>query len=158
MEPSRNFPSVEQHVVSDKNYIPSNTQQQEFSDSARFFVLKTTNTFSTVSPFLIEKAITSSIGPVKTIRKMRSGDLFLEVASAKQSSALRTPAVLGRSNRFVRCAPGTCSSKRRRRNRRTALIHLRKLAHLDVTVAPHTTLNFSRGVISPADFLSMCRL
>ncbi|GFW55862.1 hypothetical protein TNCV_4390051 [Trichonephila clavipes] len=24
------------------------------------------------------------------------------------------PAVLGRSNRFVRCAPGTCSSKRRR--------------------------------------------
>ncbi|GFT48513.1 uncharacterized protein TNCV_1032911 [Trichonephila clavipes] len=28
-------------------------------------------------------------------------------------------------------------------------------AHLDVTVAPHTTLNFSRGVISPADFLNV---
>ncbi|GFT76628.1 uncharacterized protein TNCV_3646411 [Trichonephila clavipes] len=32
---------------------------------------------------------------------------------------------------------------------------LRKLAHLDVTVAPHSTLNFSRGVISPADFLNV---
>ncbi|GFX36432.1 uncharacterized protein TNCV_3671861 [Trichonephila clavipes] len=37
----------------------------------------------------------------------------------------------------------------------TALINLQKLAHLDVTVAPHTTLNFSRGVISPADFLNV---
>ncbi|GFY31998.1 uncharacterized protein TNCV_2621351 [Trichonephila clavipes] len=35
----------------------------------------------------------------------------------------------------------------------TALINLQKLAHLDVTVAPHANLNFSRGVISPADFL-----
>ncbi|GFT42977.1 uncharacterized protein TNCV_1615431 [Trichonephila clavipes] len=42
------------------------------------------------APFLIEKAITSSIGQVKTIRKMRSGDLFLEVTSAKQSAALKT--------------------------------------------------------------------
>ncbi|GFV01101.1 uncharacterized protein TNCV_1010221 [Trichonephila clavipes] len=110
MEPSSKSPSVEQQIVSS---IPSNTQQQEFSDSARFFVLKTSNIFSTVSPFLIEKAITSSIGPVKTIRKMRSGDLFLEVASAKQSSALRT---------------------------------LRKMAHIDITVVPHNTLNYSRGV------------
>ncbi|GFY05982.1 uncharacterized protein TNCV_3862861 [Trichonephila clavipes] len=122
MEPSRNSPSLEQQVVSDKNDIPSNTQQQEFSDFARFFVLKTPNTFSTVSPFLIEKAITSSIGPVKTIRKMRSGDLFLEVASAKQSSALRT---------------------------------LRKMAHIDITVVPHNTLNYSRGVISAADLLNV---
>ncbi|GFS77404.1 uncharacterized protein TNCV_4566351 [Trichonephila clavipes] len=53
---------------------------------------------------------------------MRSGDLFLEVSSAKQA---------------------------------TALINLQKLAHLDVTVAPHTNLNFSRGVISPADFLNV---
>ncbi|GFW67631.1 uncharacterized protein TNCV_3393021 [Trichonephila clavipes] len=90
--------------------------------SARFFVLKTQNTFSTVSPFLIEKAITSSIGPVKTIRKMRSGDLFLEVASAKQSSALRT---------------------------------LRSMAHIDITVVPHNTFNYSRGVISAADLLNV---
>ncbi|GFX24535.1 hypothetical protein TNCV_1584911 [Trichonephila clavipes] len=37
----------------------------------------------------------------------------------------------------------------------TALMKLRKLAHLDVTVARHSTLNFSRGVISPADFLNV---
>ncbi|GFW40982.1 RNA-directed DNA polymerase from mobile element jockey [Trichonephila clavipes] len=49
---------------------------------------------------------------------------------------------------------GTCSSKRRRRNRRPPYKSA-KLAHLDVTVAPHTTLNFSRGVISPADFLNV---
>ncbi|GFW52201.1 uncharacterized protein TNCV_2426481 [Trichonephila clavipes] len=82
--------------------------------------MKTPATFTTISPFLIEKAFTSSIGEVKSIRKMRSGDLFLEASSAKQA---------------------------------TALINLQKLAHLDVTVAPHAILNFSRGVISPADFL-----
>ncbi|GFT55182.1 putative RNA-directed DNA polymerase from transposon X-element [Trichonephila clavipes] len=53
---------------------------------------------------------------------MRSGDLFLEVSSSNQA---------------------------------TALIKLQKLAHLDLTVAPHTNLNFSRGVISPADFLNV---
>ncbi|GFY24870.1 uncharacterized protein TNCV_2690611 [Trichonephila clavipes] len=98
-------------------------QQQEFSDSARFFfILKTVNTFSTVSSFLIEKAITSSIGQVKTIRKMRSGDLFLEITSAKQSAALK---------------------------------NLSKMAHFDITVVPHNSLNFSRGVISAADLLNL---
>ncbi|GFV53306.1 uncharacterized protein TNCV_1645381 [Trichonephila clavipes] len=127
MEPIRNSPLVEQQIVSEQNDNNRNdnrspTQQQEFSDSTRFFILKTPTTFSAVSPFLIEKAITSSIGPVKTIRKMRSGDLFLEVGSAKQSSALRT---------------------------------LRKMAHIDVTIVPHNTLNYSRGVISAADLLNV---
>ncbi|GFY31938.1 uncharacterized protein TNCV_2620751 [Trichonephila clavipes] len=108
MEPSRKSPSVEHHF--------------EFSDSFRFFILRTPDTFTNISPFLIEKAITGSIGEVKSIRKMRSGDLFLEVSSSNQA---------------------------------TALIKLRKLAHLDLTVAPHSTLNFSRGVISPADFLNV---
>ncbi|GFV17014.1 uncharacterized protein TNCV_632991 [Trichonephila clavipes] len=53
---------------------------------------------------------------------MCSGDLFLEIASAKQSSALRT---------------------------------LRKMAHIDITVVPHNTLNYSRGVISEADLLNV---
>ncbi|GFT91781.1 uncharacterized protein TNCV_3438181 [Trichonephila clavipes] len=43
---------------------------------------------------------------------MRSGDLFLEVSSSNQA---------------------------------TALIILQKLDHLDITVAPHSNLNFSRG-------------
>ncbi|GFX86690.1 uncharacterized protein TNCV_1408881 [Trichonephila clavipes] len=109
MEPSSNSPSVEHRNV-------------EFSDSFRYFILKTPATFTNVSPFLIEKAITGSIGEVKSIRKMRSGDLFLEVSSSNQAKAL---------------------------------IKLQKLAHLDLTVAPHSTLNFSRGVISPADFLNV---
>ncbi|GFX57761.1 CCHC-type domain-containing protein [Trichonephila clavipes] len=37
----------------------------------------------------------------------------------------------------------------------TALINLQKLVHLDVTVAPYTNLNFSRGIISQADFLNV---
>ncbi|GFT73773.1 uncharacterized protein TNCV_1327741 [Trichonephila clavipes] len=109
MEPCSNSPSVEHRNV-------------EFSDSFRFFILKTPATFTNVSPFLIEKATTGSIGEVKSIRKMRSGDLFLEVSSSNQV---------------------------------TALIKLQKLAHLDLTVAPHSNLNFSRGVISPADFLNV---
>ncbi|GFT84072.1 uncharacterized protein TNCV_1149511 [Trichonephila clavipes] len=53
---------------------------------------------------------------------MRSGDLFLEVSSAKKA---------------------------------TALIKPQKLAHLDITMATHSNLNFSRGVTSPADFLKV---
>ncbi|GFR18864.1 hypothetical protein TNCT_441191 [Trichonephila clavata] len=75
-------PVREQQIESIK-MTSLNALQQACSDSARFFIMKTVNTFSAVSPFLIEKAITSSIGQVKTIRKMRSGDLFLEVTSAK---------------------------------------------------------------------------
>ncbi|GFX53857.1 uncharacterized protein TNCV_1598031 [Trichonephila clavipes] len=41
-----------------------------------------------VSLFLIEKAISSSIGQVNSIRKMRFGDLFLEVSNSKQTTAL----------------------------------------------------------------------
>ncbi|GFV94057.1 hypothetical protein TNCV_3357041 [Trichonephila clavipes] len=44
--------------------------------SARFFVIKTQETFSNVSPFLIEKAISGTVGTVKLIRKMRSGTCF----------------------------------------------------------------------------------
>ncbi|GFW95714.1 putative RNA-directed DNA polymerase from transposon X-element [Trichonephila clavipes] len=53
---------------------------------------------------------------------MRSGDLFLEVRSAKKSAALKT---------------------------------LRKMAHIDITVIPHCSLNYSRGVISAADLLNV---
>ncbi|GFY11579.1 uncharacterized protein TNCV_4230481 [Trichonephila clavipes] len=114
-------PAVEQVIASNTIDNESNAQQ-EFSDSARFFILKTPSTFSSISPFLIEKAITSSIGQVKTICKMRSGDLFLEVTSAKQSAALKT---------------------------------LRKMTHIDITVVPHRSLNYSRGVISAADLLNV---
>ncbi|GFV94054.1 uncharacterized protein TNCV_3357011 [Trichonephila clavipes] len=63
-------------------------EQQIVPDSARYFIMRTTETFPKVSQFLIEKAISGSIGAVKTIRKMRSGDFFIEVSSSQQASAL----------------------------------------------------------------------
>ncbi|GBL98525.1 hypothetical protein AVEN_89770-1 [Araneus ventricosus] len=42
-------------------------------------------TFHGVSPFLVEKAITSGEGEVKSTKKLRSGDLLVEVESPKQA-------------------------------------------------------------------------
>ncbi|GFW59800.1 hypothetical protein TNCV_4718911 [Trichonephila clavipes] len=67
-------------------------------------------------------AKSSTAGTVKTFRKMRSGDLFLEISSLNQA---------------------------------TILANLQKLAHLDVTVALHSSLKFLHGVISLADFLNV---
>ncbi|GFX57748.1 hypothetical protein TNCV_1495091 [Trichonephila clavipes] len=57
-------------------------------ESARFFVIKTQETFTNVSPFFIEKATSGTVGTVKLIQKMRSGDLFLEVSSSTQAKSL----------------------------------------------------------------------
>ncbi|GFV21101.1 uncharacterized protein TNCV_4267341 [Trichonephila clavipes] len=73
-------------------------------------------------PFLIHKGITACVGDVKTIRKMRSGDLFIEVTSSKQALALAS---------------------------------LKQLAHFDIQVKQHATLNYSRGVISAADLYNV---
>ncbi|GBN16751.1 hypothetical protein AVEN_256226-1 [Araneus ventricosus] len=57
-----------------------------------FFLIKrnsTSNeTFHTVSPFLVEKAITATVGEVKSTKKLRSGDLLVEVHSRKQSEQI----------------------------------------------------------------------
>ncbi|GBO19103.1 hypothetical protein AVEN_120694-1 [Araneus ventricosus] len=44
--------------------------------------------FHSVSPFLVQKGINSSIGDVKSIRKLRSGDLLIEVSSRKQAQQI----------------------------------------------------------------------
>ncbi|GBN65622.1 hypothetical protein AVEN_213066-1, partial [Araneus ventricosus] len=57
-----------------------------------FFIIKriTTNneTFHTVSPFLVEKALTANLGTTKSTRKLRSGDLLIEVATRKQAQQI----------------------------------------------------------------------
>ncbi|GBN22689.1 hypothetical protein AVEN_68028-1 [Araneus ventricosus] len=57
-----------------------------------FFMIKRNSTvnetFHTVSPFLVEKAITETIGEVKSTKKLRSGDLLVEVHSRKQSQQI----------------------------------------------------------------------
>ncbi|GBM79380.1 hypothetical protein AVEN_32988-1 [Araneus ventricosus] len=62
------------------------------SNFPTFFLIKrnsTSNeTFHTVSPFLVEKAITATVGEVKSTKKLRSGDLLVEVHSRKQSEQI----------------------------------------------------------------------
>ncbi|GBN04423.1 hypothetical protein AVEN_230445-1 [Araneus ventricosus] len=57
-----------------------------------FFMIKRNSTanetFHTVSPFLVEKAITETVGDVKSTKKLRSGDLLVEVHSRKQSQQI----------------------------------------------------------------------
>ncbi|GBM01282.1 hypothetical protein AVEN_170334-1 [Araneus ventricosus] len=57
-----------------------------------FFIVKriaTNNeTFHTVSPFLVEKAVTANLGTTKSTRKLRSGDLLIEVATRKQAQQI----------------------------------------------------------------------
>ncbi|GBN30019.1 hypothetical protein AVEN_67199-1 [Araneus ventricosus] len=45
-------------------------------------------TFHIVSPFLVEKGITSSVGEVKSAKKLRSGDLLVEMESPKQAKQI----------------------------------------------------------------------
>ncbi|GBN46441.1 hypothetical protein AVEN_21609-1 [Araneus ventricosus] len=52
-------------------------------------------TFHTVSPFLVEKAISGSLGEIQSIRKLRSGDLLVEVKSRKQSQQILKLKALG---------------------------------------------------------------
>ncbi|XP_055947153.1 uncharacterized protein LOC129980794 [Argiope bruennichi] len=42
-----------------------------------------------VSPFLVQKAINATVGEVASIRKMRSGDLLVEVSSRKQAQQIQ---------------------------------------------------------------------
>ncbi|GBM68237.1 hypothetical protein AVEN_13779-1 [Araneus ventricosus] len=57
-----------------------------------FFVISRISTknetFHGVSPFLVEKAITGSVGEVKATKKLRSGDLLVEVESPKQAKEI----------------------------------------------------------------------
>ncbi|GBN33073.1 hypothetical protein AVEN_7611-1 [Araneus ventricosus] len=57
-----------------------------------FFVIQRISncneTFHGVSPFLVEKAITGNVGNVKSTKKLRSGDLLVEVESSKQAKEI----------------------------------------------------------------------
>jgi len=54
----------------------------------RWFVVQSVDTghpISKLSPFILDKAIRSTVGAVKTVRPLRNGDFLLEVTSAVQS-------------------------------------------------------------------------
>jgi hypothetical protein len=86
---------------------------------ARFFIIKLVeNNFNKISPFLIHKSLQSTIGDAKSVKKLRSGELLVEVATTKQALILS---------------------------------NAKTLADLPVIVSTHSTLNFSKGVISEPD-------
>ncbi|GBO08604.1 hypothetical protein AVEN_40685-1 [Araneus ventricosus] len=59
----------------------------EANSSTRYMLISTPNTFHTVSPFLMQKLLTSCIGEIQSVKKLRSGDLLIQVDS-KQTPVL----------------------------------------------------------------------
>ncbi|GBO37603.1 hypothetical protein AVEN_271405-1 [Araneus ventricosus] len=59
----------------------------EANSSTRYMLINTPNTFHTVSPFLVQKLLTSCIGEIQNVKKLRSGDLLVQVDS-KQASKI----------------------------------------------------------------------
>ena len=54
----------------------------------RWFVVQSVDSkqpVSKLSPFILDKAIRSAVGSVKTVSRLRNGDFLLEVTSAVQS-------------------------------------------------------------------------
>ncbi|GFS92222.1 transforming acidic coiled-coil-containing protein 3 [Nephila pilipes] len=66
------------------------------NNTFRFFLVKReTDTFATISPFLIQKGIQGMVGTVKDIKKLRSGDLLVEVCNSKQAQLVMSIKTLG---------------------------------------------------------------
>ncbi|GBN64088.1 hypothetical protein AVEN_135943-1 [Araneus ventricosus] len=69
--------------------IESTSKRNNFPTYFIIHRISTSNeTFHKVSPFLVEKGITSSVGEVKSSKKLRSGDLLVEVESPKQAKQI----------------------------------------------------------------------
>ncbi|GBN94531.1 hypothetical protein AVEN_186226-1 [Araneus ventricosus] len=69
--------------------IESTSKRHTFPTYFIIHRISTSNeTFHNVSPFLVEKGITSSVGEVKSTKKLRSGDLLVEVESSKQAKQI----------------------------------------------------------------------
>ncbi|GBM35918.1 hypothetical protein AVEN_244984-1 [Araneus ventricosus] len=66
----------------------------EANSSTRYMLISTPNTFHTVSPFLVQKLLTSCIGEIQNVKKLRSGYLLVQVDS-KQSSVISKLTILG---------------------------------------------------------------
>lgn len=54
--------------------------------NTRFYIIKRQEgTFSEISPFFIHKMLHSLVGEIKCVKKLRSGDLFIEVQNSTQA-------------------------------------------------------------------------
>ena len=78
------------NIVEESEKNQTTNPIEQINTVARFFFIKRTEgSFEKTSPFLIHKSMQSCIGEVKNIKKMRSGDILVEVADAKQSEKLQ---------------------------------------------------------------------
>ncbi|XP_055951509.1 uncharacterized protein LOC129987568 [Argiope bruennichi] len=85
-----------QYRMGRKNFAPFSGQQKNVNvfekPFDKFFIVKriseNNETFNSVSPFLVEKAMTGALGEVVSTRKLRSGDLLVEVGSRKQAQQI----------------------------------------------------------------------
>ncbi|GBN18771.1 hypothetical protein AVEN_39700-1 [Araneus ventricosus] len=72
---------------------PPFSGQSSDQNFEKFFIIKRISehneNFGNVSPFLVEKAITGSVGIVTSTKLMRSGDLLVEVASRQQALQIK---------------------------------------------------------------------
>ncbi|GBO45180.1 hypothetical protein AVEN_56608-1 [Araneus ventricosus] len=80
-----------------KTNRPFSGQRREQNQSLEkyfdhFFIVKRVSenkeTFHSVSPFLVQKAVVGTLGEVASVRKLRSGDLLIEVKSRKQAQQI----------------------------------------------------------------------
>jgi len=65
-----------------------NTNERADCHYDRWFVVQSVDSdhpISKLSPFILDKAIRSAVGTVKTVRSLRNGNFLLEVSSAVQS-------------------------------------------------------------------------
>ncbi|GBO42129.1 hypothetical protein AVEN_38690-1 [Araneus ventricosus] len=94
---------------------PPFSGQSSIQNFESFFIIKRitdkNENFATVSPFLVEKAITGSVGIVKSTKLMRSGDLLVEVASSKQAQQILKLRSLSTISVFVKPHETLNSSK-----------------------------------------------
>ncbi|GBO28073.1 hypothetical protein AVEN_95841-1 [Araneus ventricosus] len=58
----------------------------EANSSTRYMLINIPNTFHTVSPFLLQKLLKSCIGEIQNVKKLRSGDLLVQVDSKQAST------------------------------------------------------------------------
>ena len=89
-----------EHVENDSAYVEST------DGFPRFLVIESVNTekpLSTLSPFVIEKVLMSIAGPPKSVKKLRTGGLLVEVEKRQHSKNL-----LGLKNFFN--IPAKCSA------------------------------------------------
>ncbi|GBN93802.1 hypothetical protein AVEN_219924-1 [Araneus ventricosus] len=68
------------------------------TEDTKFFIMSTPDTFHEVSPFLVHKLFLSHIGDVKNVKKLKSGDLLIEVLNPNQAKTLGKLTKLGELN------------------------------------------------------------